>query len=152
MDTENLLKLLNDHGVEYVIIGAFAFPVHGYARATLDIDLAVRPERSNAERLHAALSEFGYDLTEIDIEDLLSKKLLIRQYVVAVDIHPFFAGGTFDEIWERRVSDFYGETPAFFAGLEDLIEMKRAADRPKDREDLRYLLEIRRREENGSRE
>ena len=39
MDTEDLLRLLNAHCVEYVIIGATAFPVHGYSRTTLDIDL-----------------------------------------------------------------------------------------------------------------
>jgi hypothetical protein len=33
-----------------VIIGATAFPVHGYARATLDIDIFIRPERTNAEK------------------------------------------------------------------------------------------------------
>lgn len=38
MDTERLLKLLKDHQVDFVVIGATAFPVHGYARATLDID------------------------------------------------------------------------------------------------------------------
>ena len=39
MDTESLLKLLNAHSVSYVVIGATAFPVYGYARATLDIDI-----------------------------------------------------------------------------------------------------------------
>ena len=39
MDTESLLKLLNAHSVRYVVIGATAFPVYGYARATLDIDI-----------------------------------------------------------------------------------------------------------------
>ena len=36
MDTEGLLKLLNENRVDFVIIGATAFPVHGYARATLE--------------------------------------------------------------------------------------------------------------------
>ncbi len=38
MDIEGLLRSLNAHSVEYVIIGATAFPIHGYARATLDVD------------------------------------------------------------------------------------------------------------------
>jgi predicted nucleotidyltransferase len=44
MDIENLLRSLNEYKVEFVIIGATAFPIHGYARATLDIDLFIRPE------------------------------------------------------------------------------------------------------------
>lgn len=38
MDTEGLLKLLNENNVDFVIIGATAFPVYGYAGATLDGD------------------------------------------------------------------------------------------------------------------
>ena len=41
MDTESLLKSLNAHNVEYVVVGATAFPVHGYSRATLDIDIFI---------------------------------------------------------------------------------------------------------------
>ena len=43
MDTENLLRLLKENAVEFVIIGASAFPVHGYSRATLDKEAAKRP-------------------------------------------------------------------------------------------------------------
>jgi predicted nucleotidyltransferase len=42
VDIESLLRSLNDHSVEYVLIGATAFPVHGYARATLDVDIFIR--------------------------------------------------------------------------------------------------------------
>jgi hypothetical protein len=42
LDIEGLLKSLNAHSVRYVVIGATAFPVHGYARATLDLDLFMR--------------------------------------------------------------------------------------------------------------
>lgn len=39
MDTESRLKSLNERKVKFVIIGAAAFPIHGYSRATLDIDI-----------------------------------------------------------------------------------------------------------------
>ena len=51
MDTESLLGSLNAHKVRYVVIGAAAFPVHAYARATLDIDIycpQVTPRDSTA--------------------------------------------------------------------------------------------------------
>ena len=80
MDTEKLLKLLKEHKVKFVIIGATAFPIHGYARATLDIDIFIRSTPDNARRAWQALKEFGYDMTDVKIEDLLTKKLLIRQY------------------------------------------------------------------------
>jgi DNA polymerase IIIc chi subunit len=82
VDTEDLLKLLKENRVDFVIIGATAFPVHGYARTTLDIDIFIKAARENAERAWKALKKFGYDMTDITIEDLLTKKLLIRQYAV----------------------------------------------------------------------
>ncbi len=139
MDIEDLLKSLNAHKVEFVIIGATAFPIHGYARATLDIDLFIRPEPQNAGRVLDALRGFGYDITEITLEDLLTKKVLIRQYLVETDIHPFAAGVTFDQVWENRISGTFGKEKVYYASLDDIIIMKEAAGRPKDFEDLKVL-------------
>jgi len=134
--------LLNAHKVEFVIIGATAFPVHGYARATLDIDLFIRPELENARRTLQALKEFGYDVTDLNADDLLSKKVLIRQYLLETDIHPFVQGVTFDRVWKNRVSGTYGNEKVYYASLDDLIMMKKAAGRPKDIEDLKFLLSL----------
>ncbi len=143
MDIESLLKLLNAHCVEYVIIGASAFPAHGYTRTTLDLDLFIRPDPANAERVLDALREFGYDVTDLTVEDLLSFKILFRQHMLEADIRPFVTGITYEQIWQNRLSDLYGDTPTAFASLDDLIQMKQAANRPKDQEDLKYLLSIR---------
>jgi len=50
VDIEGLLRSLNAHSAEYVVIGATAFPVHGYARATLDVDIFIRATEENARR------------------------------------------------------------------------------------------------------
>ncbi|MBN2316762.1 MAG: nucleotidyltransferase [Sedimentisphaerales bacterium] len=145
METEQLLKLLKENRVRFVIIGATAFPVHGYSRATLDIDIFMEPEKENARRIWKALKEFGYDVTEVTIDDLLTKKLLIRQYLVETDIHPFVAGVTFERIWRNKIKAKFGDTFVWFASLDDLIAMKKAASRPKDIEDLKYLRRLKKR-------
>ena len=142
MDTEDLLRLLKEHKVDFVIIGATALPVHGYVRATLDIDIFIRPKRQNAERTWNALNEFGYDMADVSVDDLLMKKVLIRQYDVESDIHPFVKGVTFEKIWRNKVESEFGETRVFFSSLDDLIEMKKAAGRPQDIQDLKYLMKI----------
>ncbi len=142
MNTEKLIKLLKEHKVRFVIIGATAFPVHGYARATLDIDIFIQPDRNNAEMTWRALREFGYDLSDVSVEDFLKKKILIRQYVVETDIHPFVTGITFEQVWENKVKSKFGKTFVWFASLDDLIQMKKAAARPKDIEDLKYLQSL----------
>ena len=143
MDTETLLGSLNAHSVRYVVIGATAFPVHGYARATLDVDILIEPTEVNARRTHEALTAIGYDLADVSVEELRTKKVLIRQYILEVDIHPFVRGVSFEDVWARRVQDRFGSTPAAFASLDDLIRMKEAAARPKDIEDLKYLRRLR---------
>ena len=142
MDTESLLKSLKEHKVQFVIIGATAFPVHGYSRATLDIDIFVRPQLPNAKRTLSALKDFGYDVSDIAVDEVLTKKILIRQYLVETDIHPFVKGVSFEEVWKNKVKAKFGDTFVWFASLDDLIKMKKAAGRPKDFEDLKYLLKL----------
>lgn len=143
MDIESLLKFLNAHNVEYVIIGATAFPIHGYARATLDIDIFIRPEPENAKLALQALQDFGYDIVDITQEDLLTKKVMIRQYLVETDLHPFVTGITFDQVWANKVAGKYGNETVYYASLDDLIVMKKAAGRGKDLEDLKVLERLR---------
>ena len=142
MDLEKLLKLLKEHKVNFVIIGATAFPVHGYSRVTLDTDIFIRPNLDNVKSVREALLEFGYDMTDISVNDLLTKKVLIRQYIIEIDIHPFVKGISFDEVWKNRVRAKFGNTFVNFASLDDLIRMKKSAGRAKDLEDLKYLMKI----------
>jgi len=148
MQTEQLLKLLRENRVRFVVIGATAFPVHGYSRATLDVDIFIEPEKENAQKTWKALKEFGYDVADITIDDLLTKKVLIRQYLVETDIHPLVKGITFKRVWRNKVKARFGKTFVWFASLDDLITMKKAASRPKDIEDLRYLRALRKRAES----
>ena len=143
MDIIRLFKLLKENKVDFVVIGATAFPVHGYARATLDTDIFIRPEKINAERTLKSLIKFGYDISDISVKDLLVNKILIRQYIVEVDIHPFVKGVSFSKVWRNKKRAKLGDIFVNFASLEDLIKMKRAAGRQKDIEDLKYLIKLR---------
>lgn len=143
MDIPRLLKSLNDHDVKYVIIGATAFPVHGYSRNTLDTDIFIDPTTQNAEKTRQALIEFGYDMTDISVDDLLTKKVLVRGYVVQSDFHPYVAGiKDFAEVWNSRIETQIFGVKTNFTDLDNLIKMKEAAGRPKDLEDLKYLRAI----------
>ncbi|OGC39045.1 hypothetical protein A2Y85_03845 [candidate division WOR-3 bacterium RBG_13_43_14] len=143
MDIENLLRSFNDHKVKFVIIGAAAFPIYGYARTTLDIDIFIKPTRINAQNCLEALSKCGYDISDLTIEQLLSKKTLFRQYYLEIDIHPYVKGITFETIWKHRARKKLGKVLTNFASLDDLIKMKKAAGRFKDRQDLKVLLRLR---------
>jgi len=59
-----------------------------------------------------------------------------------IDIHPYIKGVTFKTIWKHRLQRKLGRVFANFASLDDLIRMKRASGRPKDKEDLKILLQL----------
>jgi len=137
---EHLLRSLNEADVRYVIIGATAFAAHGWVRATADLDLFVASDEQNIGRLRAALVDFGYDVADASADDFRQYKILLRQYDLPLDIHPFVEGiSSFEEVWNRRVTASLGHVTAPFAALDDIVRMKRAAHRPKDIEDLKHL-------------
>jgi len=57
-----LLRLLNDHEVRYMVVGGYAVAYHGYPRATGDLDLWIDRTKENAGRVIEALCEFGFDV------------------------------------------------------------------------------------------
>lgn len=75
-----LLKALAREGVDYVLVGAVALNLHGIVRATEDIDLFIRPEGENVERLKRALRCVwdDPDIAEISVHDLLTDYPTIR--------------------------------------------------------------------------
>lgn len=79
-DFLRLLRALEEHRVDYVLVGAAALSMHGLVRATEDIDLFVRPEAQNVERLRRALrSVWGDpDIEQISAQDLTGDYPTIR--------------------------------------------------------------------------
>ncbi|MCC6490216.1 MAG: hypothetical protein IT364_22215, partial [Candidatus Hydrogenedentes bacterium] len=66
-DFKELLQLLEDHRVEYMIVGGYAVAFHGYPRFTKDIDIFFGATPENIARLKAALIVFGF--AEDDLPD-----------------------------------------------------------------------------------
>ena len=73
-DFKELLLAFNARNVEYLIASAHALAAHGHVRATKDLNLWVRPEKSNAQKVLQALSEFGAPLSDLTVEDLSRKE------------------------------------------------------------------------------
>ena len=59
-DFKELLALLNEHKVEYIIVGGYALAFHGAPRYTADLDILVKAGKQNAEHILSALDNFGF--------------------------------------------------------------------------------------------
>jgi len=143
MTEKKLLRSLLEHKVKFVVIGAWAFPAYGYNRYTGDIDIFIKPTRQNTVRTMQALQAVGYDVVrDAPVSTFLRTKVLIRNYAVETDIHPFVKGVTFDGIWKNRIETEIEGVKVFVPSLSDVIKMKVAAGREKDKFDLIALRKI----------
>jgi hypothetical protein len=142
-DFRDLLVLLADHGVDFVIVGAYALGFHGAPRASGDIDLLVRPSQQNAERALQALTEFGAPLSSHGVTPAdLARPGTVYQLGVAprrIDILTQISGVEFDEAWESRVPSTVEDRVVHFIGREAYLKNKDAAGRPKDIADAARL-------------
>ena len=62
-DFKDFLRLLNSHGVEYLVVGGYAVGYHGYPRATGDLDIWIAVSEANAERAAHLLAELKREVT-----------------------------------------------------------------------------------------
>jgi len=140
-DFQDFLKLLNDHRVEYMVVGGYAVAFHGYPRFTKDIDIFYRPSAENAERLRAALLGFGFRSETISIEMLLAGNRItsLGREPLRIDLLNAIDGVTFEECLSGVVAGTYGDVPIPFIGLDALLANKRASNRPQDRVDVERL-------------
>ena len=72
-DFEELLRLLEEHGVDYMIVGGYAVAYHGYPRFTRDIDLFFDCSAENIDRLRDALIAFGFRGDDLPCEAFATK-------------------------------------------------------------------------------
>lgn len=147
-----LLRLLREHDVDFLVIGGIAVAAHGYLRATKDVDVIPEPSRDNLERLAAALT--AMDASQ-DLGDFRPEELPLRLDVAGLeqggnwflstrygrlDIMQSVEGArSYEQL--RRAALVKGGIA--YAGLDDLIAMKHAAGRDLDHIDIRALEEAR---------
>jgi hypothetical protein len=140
-DFKEFLKLFNAHHVEYLVVGGYAVGVHGYPRATVDLDVWVRSETDNATRIVGALHAFGFGATAPDPSLFLSPRTLVRFGVppFQIELMTSIDGVVFDACARRAVVVDIDGVSVPFISLADLRTNKRAAGRHKDLNDLENL-------------
>ncbi|MCA9685558.1 MAG: hypothetical protein KC457_25495, partial [Myxococcales bacterium] len=125
-DFADFFALLNQHGVEFLIIGGVAYNFHAPPRATKDIDVWVRPTRINLELLVAALGAFGLPTDALDVAELVDAQrvLMIGRAPNRIDLLTRPDGIDWSSAWARRMTTNYGAAPVSLLAIEDLIASK----------------------------
>jgi hypothetical protein len=143
-DFVEMLSAFSATGVEYLVVGAHAFGVHARPRATGDLDLWVRTTPENANRVLAALKEYGAPLHGVEREDFETPNRVLQLGVAPyrIDLLTSITGVSFEDAWPKRKLVPIDGLLVPILGREDLIVNKRATDRPQDRADVAALEEI----------
>ena len=154
-DFENIVRVLNDANVRYLVVGGIAVVAHGYGRVTFDLDLVLHLQPDNVVRAFRALNTLGYlprvPVTAEQFADEENRRRWIRergmtvlnlysdsQRTTPIDVfvaEPF----DFDVTYVRSIEQPCGGGPFRVVDIETLIRMKEAAGRPKDLDDVAHL-------------
>jgi len=136
-----LLALLNTAGVEFLVVGGHAVAFHGRPRLTEDLDLFVRPDLANGERIMRALQAFGFGSLGITAADFRADDRVIQlgRAPNRVDLLTKLYGVDFADAWSRRVAARLDDADVWMISREDLIRNKRETGRTQDLADAEFL-------------
>ena len=134
-DLIELLSLLNEFKVKYLVIGGQAVILYSEPRYTKDLDIWVEATKTNAKKLVKVLKDFGAPSNSIS-EDDFSKPGTIFIFGIEpnrVDILTKVKGATFAPCYKNKTVVKVDGVKICFVSIEDLIKIKKATNRSQDR-------------------
>ena len=140
-DFRDLLRILNEEKVKYLVAGGYAVIHHSQPRYTKDLDLWVEPSEENAYRLMKAFASFGLPLVGLTEEDFSKPQTQFSIGVAPceIDFLTTIPGLEFAPAWERRVTSDEQGLSILYLSKADLIAAKKTAGRIQDLADIEEL-------------
>lgn len=152
---QRILELLDQHGVEFVVVGGVAAVLQGAPITTFDIDMLVKLDDANAEKLVGVLIKLEAKFREQPLADAPTKQdilagghLLLLTNCGPLDVLGFIGNNKKYEDFEDKIAQItVGELSVQVLKLEELIKQKKALGRPKDQAMLTVLNSVLHRKE-----
>ena len=140
-DFRDLFAALNAAGAEFMVVGGYALAVHGHPRFTKNLEVWVRADPVNAQKVWVALDAFGAPWGSLTLEDLSAPGIVFQMGLPPnrIDVLTGIDGVGFQEAWDRKLESTYGDQPVAVIGRDDLIRNKLATGRPQDTLDVATL-------------
>ena len=138
-ELSQLISALDDGGIEYAVCGGLALTIHGFPRATFDIDVLIRPE--SLEKTYEIAASFEYDIRGLDmsfkeraVEIRRVSKIDDEGEVLSLDL--LLVTPKVEDVWESREKLIWQNKTLWIVSRSGLIKMKTLAGRAKDLIDI----------------
>ncbi len=140
-DYKEMLQILLEENVKFIIVGAYALAVYGYPRATGDIDIWIEAEKDNSKKIINSLIKFGAPLENITEKDFQQEDVIFQIGVAPrrIDIITSIDGVEFDEAYKDKIIIEINGLKIPILSLEKLIKNKESTGREKDKLDAKML-------------
>ena len=140
-DYKEMLQLLLEEQVDFILVGAYALAAHGYPRATGDIDIWVRADEINSINIYRALERFGAPLDQITVNDFTNEGIVFQIGVTPrrIDIITHLDGVSFGEADEDKVIVKVEGLKLPILSFDKLIKNKLSTGRERDELDVKLL-------------
>ena len=142
-DFRDLLRELVSGHARFLVVGAHALSAHGVPRATVELDIWIRSDEDNAQRVYDALARFGAPLEALGVSRSdFTQAGMVAQFGLPpyrVDILTSISGVSFDAAWDERLEGEIEGVRVPIIGLRSFVLNKRASGRKKDLADLESL-------------
>ncbi len=147
-DIYSFFEKLESAGVKYLLVGGFAMAFHGYIRATHDLDLWIKDEAGNLERLKLVFQQSGVaGMDKVKSLQLVAGFTEFKVGDSGFVVDPmtnlkFFTAYDFDQCFDRaKPGEFKGIKFKVIHAL-DLLKEKQATNRSKDQTDIEHLKNL----------
>ena len=140
-DYKEMLQLLLEEQVDFILVGAYALGAHGYPRATGDIDICVKADEINSINIYRALERFGAPLDQIAVNDFAQEGIVFQIGVTPrrIDIVTHLDGVSFDEADEDKIIVKVEGLKLPILSFDKLIKNKLSTGSERDELDVKLL-------------
>jgi hypothetical protein len=140
-DFIDFIELLNQHTVDYMVVGAHALAFHGRPRHTGDLDIWINPNKENAIKLISVLNDFGFGSLGLTEADFLKENYVTQLGYppLRIDILNAISGVEFNEAYANKITGDVDGLDINFINITEFIKNKEASGRHKDLSDIASL-------------